>query len=194
MAYTDFNVPDGVVTNMTAGQPVVFGETLNDFELPGERPTTCIGFLKNYKLTVEGATLIFKQGMPLRVVNQIVSEENGTMTWEGFEWDLEYFQLLKGNEAVDDDTPDHFFWGVGGRADQQHAKFCIFHKLLNGRYIYIDVWNAVGNGSIELTFPDDDWFKVPYTFNLHQGVQDFSGKDLTKDFYFRIDETNFQTP
>jgi len=192
--YQDFNVPDGVRDNMTAGQSVVFAEGISDIAAPGSIPTTQVGYIKEFKILVEGIVLEFEQGMPQVVVNAIKTKTNVTMSWEGFEWNLDLFQLLVGNEDVNEAIGGSKFWGIGGEATMTNSKFAIFHKMLDGRFIWIYVWGAAGDGNFNLEFPDDTWLKVPFVWKLKKGTLDFDDATLTKDYYFRIEETNLPCP
>ena len=193
-SFTDFNVPDGTKSNMSAGQAVVFGELIPDPTTPGAAPLTCLGWVKEFKILKEGVPMIFKQGMPLVEVNNIEIEKTITMTWKGYEWNMNLFSLQNGNAPVDATVPDSFFWGIGDTANKTHAKFLIFHKTLNGRYIWISVWNAVGDGNFNLEFIDDDWMSFPFAFNIEKGVNGFDDAALTENYMYQIEETNLQTP
>jgi hypothetical protein len=184
--FTDFNVPDGTIANMSAGQGVVFRDLISESRPEGD-PSTCAGFIKELKITVAGETLDFYQGMKQVLINSIEIKTDVILHFKGFEWILDNFQMQRGNAAVDETDPTKKVWGIGGEASKRDCKALIYHKLLEGQYIWIYIWKMSGDGNFGLEFADADWFAHDYDFKLHKSDTDFAG-DATDYKYLMVEE------
>lgn len=190
--FTGCNVPVGTVDNMTAGQGVVIMD-LRAESSPEGLPSTQAGWCKEVKITKEGVPLIFKQGMPLEEINRILMETNIMLHFKGFEWNMDLFQMQEGNTAVDKTDPTKEVWGIGGEATIRAVKALVFHKLLDGRYIWINCWKLKGDGNFGIDFNDADWFSHDYAFAFLKASEDFEGNALTSHYLCRFEETNLPT-
>ncbi len=184
--FENFNIPDGTLDNLDAGQAVVFMDLRTGGEIEGY-PSTCTGWCKEVKLTKSGEIIDFYQGMPKLLIKSVEMQRDLIFHFKGFEWNMDLFQMHEGNTAVESGIGKDI-WGIGfDLLSKRECKGLVYHKTLDDRGIWIYLWKIVGDGNSEIAFPDDTWFEHDFDYKVLYSDKDFDGEDLDEHHYIRVE-------
>lgn len=153
-----YNLPSFDTNRFSIGPCIVY------LGAAGSTPTVDVGAVES------GATLtttrtkeeIF-QGFPKTLVAQFATQETAALKLSGIEWNVTNLMYAMGagstTVAANQEVLD-----FGGQITFTEVALHVVHRTPNGWTVNIYIWQAQGDGSIEMNFGDTH-HKMPYTFN-----------------------------
>lgn len=169
-----YNNPSGTIGQVTIGPGIIYlGAT-------GSTPSMDVGYIRgkatmNYKREQKE----IRQGSPQNLVASLVSQEDFTIEFQGIEWNLNNLLLVLGDGATSVSGANDIF-KVGGTPAMATKALRFVHKMADGGTLEVDVWKALGEGTIEVDVNENDLHEVKYKFKaVDAGSTDWAGAALS---------------
>lgn len=163
-----YNVPVYDVQKFSFGPCVIY------IGPAGVTPTIDVGAVRSgarYEVT---RTLVdIRQGNPATIVHTFVTEESGTLTLTGLEWNFDNFARALGVDEPSD--PKRF--DFGGYLYVKPVSIKIVHETPVGVTYHLYIWKARGGERISFNFTDDP-HEFEFTFNSLLAQTDWAGNVL----------------
>lgn len=149
-------------------------------------PSTDVGYGRGAQLQVTRNRLEVLQGVPRQLVYQFVQQEDVTFTFTGIEWSLDRLRdVLAISGAVVGAQPNQYL-GFGGDTTVRNVSVQFTHQLPVGATADLYIWNAQGQGEMNLNF-QDDVHEFPYAFRALVATTAWDNSVLASDQqFFRI--------
>lgn len=162
-----YNVPTYHTQDFSFGPCVIYLGPV------GVTPTTDIGAVRSGATYEVTRTLVdINQGNPATLVKTFVTEETGTLTVTGLEWNLTNFARALG---VDVPTGNEFKFG--GAITVQEVAIKLVHETPSGATYNLYLWKARGGERISFAFNDDP-HEFEYVFHSIMAATDWAGNTL----------------
>ena len=127
----------------------------------GTTPSVCIGAVRGgASLEVTREIIEVTQGNPALVVKRYVTNETGSLTVTGLEWNFDNFARALGGGSTTATT-----FALGGQVTLDDLALKVVHEAPSGATYNIYLWKANGSGTLTIPF-SDEVHEFEYTFNL----------------------------
>jgi len=150
-----FNLPTYDTDKFSFGPCVIYAGPA------GSTPTTCIGAVRGgASLEITREIIEVTQGNPALVVKRYVTNETGSFTVTGIEWDFDNFA-----RALSGGTTTSTSFTFGGSVSLDDLALKVVHETPSGITYNIYLWRVNGAGTLTIPF-SDEVHEFEYTFNL----------------------------
>ena len=153
-----YNLPQFDTNRFSIGPCVIY------LGAAGSTPTIDVGAVESgATLTTTRAKEEIFQGFPKTLVAQFATQETAVLKLSGIEWNVNnlMYALGAGTTTV---SASQEVLEFGGQISFTQVSLKLVHQTPNGWTVNIMIWQAQGDGALEMNFGDTH-HKMPYTFN-----------------------------
>lgn len=153
-----YNLPSYDTTRFSIGPCVIY------LGAAGSTPTVDVGAVEagSVLTTTRTKEEIF-QGFPKTLVAQFATQETAVLKLSGIEWNVNNLMYALGAGITTVESAQEVL-DFGGQITFQDCALKVVHQTPNGWTVNIYIWQAQGDGSVEMNFSDTH-HKMPYAFN-----------------------------
>ena len=167
------NLPSGDINQVSIGPGrLLIGPA-------GATPSIDVGYVSgDATISFERKRTDIRQGSPQLIVDSFVNEENVMVEFPGIQWNLDAILNVLGAGSTSVSGADTLL-KLGGSNGMTKLAVRFQHVMPNGGTVTLDIWKAIGEGTIAIKVSPTDPHEVPLKVNALYSGTDWGGNTLS---------------
>lgn len=168
------NLPGGDINQVTLGPGRLY------LGPAGSTPSQEVGYVQgDTTITFERKRTDVRQGSPQIIVDAFANEENVMIEFPAIQYNLDAVLRIIGDGATSASGADTILKFGGSPGFSKFAARFV-HILPSGGTLIVDIWKAIGEGTIPVKVSPTELHEVPLKLNaIYPGTTDWGGATLS---------------